>query len=98
MLRNEPPQHRNEIRDTAGRDGNGPEHNDDRRGDQAGRSEIRPGVKGELTVQRDDDRSGIGGADQVTAGETGRIAESHLAAGRPLLRLSGVGHGTKVAR
>jgi hypothetical protein len=49
-------------------------------------------------VQRDDDRSGIGGADQVTAGETGRISESHLAAGRPLLRLPGVGHGTKVAR
>ena len=54
-------------------------------------------VIGELTMQRDDDRGGIGGADQVPAGETGRVADRHLAAGRPLC-LSGVGHGTKVAR
>ena len=65
--------------------------------DQAGRREVRLRVIGELTVQRDDDRGGIGGADQVTAGEAGRVADSHPAADHPL-RLPGFGHGTKVAR
>ena len=95
----EPAQHRNEINDTATRDRGGPEHDDDR---CAAVGLLNPKYARAWSVNwpcsGTTDRGGIRDSpDQVTARESGRIADRHVAAGHAL-RSSGVGHGTKVAR
>jgi hypothetical protein len=96
LLTDVPSQDRNEVRDTADGDNDGSQNNDDRHDDQALRCEICLRAPGELTVQRYDDRGGIGSTDQVAASEAGSIVNRYPAAGRPL-RWSGFGHGNKVA-
>ena len=83
LLADEPPQHRNEIRDGAAGDGRGSKHHDDRHEDQASRREVGLRVVGELPMQRYNDGGGVRGPKQVTAGEARRLAIAKL---RPIVR------------